>query len=210
MSAENLSAPELWAKTVEQVKLRVNHRSLWESLEKTSGIAIEDGIFIVGMNSRYLNESGHMQTSEHRNAIETTLSNLAGQPLRIRIIEGETAADWEATKQRDARVAVMRSTTYQKKDKESSAAQSWDAVYDQVAKTWSSLTARQLPQIRSRYITEMTNVVAQALESMPLTESDEHSQRLIARVIDRIAGNVEVPSAMIALEIDKARARRVQ
>jgi hypothetical protein len=210
MSAENLSAPELWAKTVEQVKLRVNHRSLWEALEKASGLAIEDGILIVGMNSRNLNESGHMQTSEHRNAIETTASSLAGQPLRIRIIEGETLADWEATKQRDARVAAMRTATYEKKDKESSAAQSWDAVYEQVAKSWSSLSARQLPQVRSKYITEMTNLVAYAMQNMPLSDSDEHSQRLIARVIDRIAGNVEAPSALIALEIDKARAARVQ
>jgi hypothetical protein len=210
MSAENLSAPEIWAKTVEQVKLRVNHRSLWETLEKTSGIAIEDGILIVGMNARNLNESGHMQTSEHRNAIETTASQLAGQPLRIRIIEGETPAEWEALKLRDAKVEAMRSASYQRKDKESGAAESWDAIYDQVAKAWSSLHGRQLPQVRSRYITQMVSSVAQAMDKMEPSETDEHSQRLIARVIDRIAGNVEVPSAMIALEIDRARSPGVQ
>jgi hypothetical protein len=207
MSSENLSAHDLWAKTVEQVKLRVNHRSLWETLEKTVGIAIEDGTMIVGMNARYLNEAGHMQTSEHRNVIETTLASFAGQPLKVRLIEGETLADWEATKQRDARVAAMRSATYERKDKESSTAQTWDSLYDRVSKSWSGLHGRQLPQIRSRYIAEMVKAVAQMMDSSQPEDSDEHAQRLIARVIDRIAGNVEVPSAIIALEIDRERAK---
>lgn len=202
----DMTVPEIWAKTVDQVKLLVNHRSLWESLEKTFGIAIEDGILIVGMNSRHLGESGHMLTSEHRNAIETTASSIAGQPLRIRIIEGETEADWAATKLRDERVAAMRSATYQKKDKESGATETWDAVYDLVAKSWSGLHGRQLPQVRSKYISAMVAAVVDAMEKIPPSDSDEHSQRLIARVIDRIAGNVEAPSALIALEIDRARA----
>jgi hypothetical protein len=208
MSAENLSAPQLWAKTVEQVKLRVNHRSLWETLEKTVGIAFDDGTLIVGMNARNFNEAGHMQTSEHRNAIESTASALAGKPLRIRVIEGETPAEWAATQQRDARVAAMRSATYQKKDKESTSSQSWDSVYDLVSKTWSGLHGRQLPQIRSRYIKEMVSAVATAMDELQPSDSDEHAQRLIARVIDRIAGNVESPSAMIAYEIDRMRAEK--
>jgi hypothetical protein len=205
MSAENLSAKEIWAQTVEQVKLRVSHRSLWESLEKAVGIAIEDGTLIVGMNPRHLNEAGHMQTSEHQNAIETAASRLAGQPLKLRVIEGETAADWEAAKVRDAKVAAMRATTYDRRDRQSESAQTWDAVYDRVAKTWSSLHGRQLPQIRSRYLAEMAEAIAEAMERLQPQDSDEHTQRLIARVIDRVAGNIEAPSSLVAYEIDRIR-----
>jgi hypothetical protein len=205
MPSENLSAQEIWAKTVEQVKLRVSHRSLWETLEKAVGIAIEDGILIVGMNARNFNEAGHMQTSEHRNAIETTASQLFGQPLKIRVIEGETLAEWEAAKVRDAKVAAMKATTYDRRDRESSTAQSWDGVYEHVAKSWSSLHARQLPQIRSRYLKEMATAVADAIDRFQPAETDEHAQRLIARIIDRIAGNIESPSALVAYEIDRIR-----
>ena len=208
MSAESLSAHDLWAKTVEQVKLRVNHRSLWESLEKTVGLAFDNGTIIVGMSTRYFNEAGQMQTSEHRNAIESTLSALAGRPITFRVIEGDTAADWAATQQRDARVAAMKSATFDKRDRESSSSQSWDAVYDLVTKKWSGLHGRQLPQIRSRYVKEMVEAMAEAMDNLQPSDSDEHAQRLIARVIDRIAGNVEVPSAVIAFEIDRARSDR--
>jgi hypothetical protein len=208
MSAENLSVPELWAKTVEQVKLRVNHRSLWETLEKAVGIAIDDGTLIVGMNARNFNEAGHMQTSEHRNAIESVLSKLAGRPLRFRVIEGETQAEWEATQAREVKVAAMRATTYDRRDKESSTAQSWDTIYDQVAKTWSSLSGRQLALIRSKYMAEMVTIVADAMDRLGTPEGDEHAQRLISRVIDRIAGNVEIPSTVVAYEIDRLRASR--
>lgn len=208
MSAEILSAPQLWAKTVEQVKLTVNHRSLWETLEKAVGIAIEDGILIVGMNARNFNEAGHMQTSEHRNAIETTASALAGQPLKIRVIEGDTPADWANTQVRDAKVAAMRTATYDRRDKEGAATQSWDHIYEHVAKSWSSLHGRQLPQIRSRYLKEMVGRIADELDRDPPRDSDEHAQRLIARVIDRVAGNVEVPSTVVAFEVDRARAAR--
>ena len=101
----------------------------------------------------------------------------------------------------------MRSATYERKDKESSTAQTWDSLYDLVTKNWSGLHGRQLPQVRSRYISQMVKAVAQLMDESQPSDSDEHAQRLIARVIDRIAGNVEVPSPMIALEIDRERAK---
>src|SRR5205823_6631864 len=117
MPADSPSAQDIWDETVPIIKDRVNHRSLWETLEKTVALAIEDDTFVVGLNARVFNQAGHLNVSEHRNAIETTISRLAGRPLNMRVIEGDTVEDWAITKKRDARVAAMREATFDKRDK---------------------------------------------------------------------------------------------
>jgi hypothetical protein len=210
MPSENLSAPEIWAKTVDQVKHRVNNRSLWEALEKAVGITIEDGILIVGMRAGFFSEAGHMTTSEHKNAIERAASELAGQPLRMRIIEGEAFDDWLFTKKRDERVAASREATYERRDREESATQSWDGLYEHAARAYSATQFRQLPQSKARYLTDMLYVLSDALAQLGNDELDEQNQRLMARVIDRVAGNAEVPSTMVAMELERLRAWQKQ
>src|SRR5512143_4076053 len=101
MTDQNLPTPELWAKTVDIVKHRVNSRSLWETLEKTVGIAVEEDQMIVGLPAVLFNLAGHLAVSEHRNAIEQALFELTHRRLRIRVIEGETLGDWVNVKDRD-------------------------------------------------------------------------------------------------------------
>jgi len=206
MTAENLSAPELWAKTVNVVKDRVNHRSLWEAMEKAVGITIENNILIIGLNPRFFNQAGHITVSEHRNAIETAATQLAGRPLRLRVIEGETPDDWAAIQQREARVAAMREATYERRDRQEAEAQSWDSVYDYVSRTYSTTPLRQLPQGKARYLKEALAYLCNAMEQLYPANPDENVERLLARVIDRIAHSADVPATLVALELDRLRA----
>jgi hypothetical protein len=41
-------------------------------------------------------------------------------------------------------------------------------------------------------------------------EPDEASERMLARVIDRVAGNAEVPATMVAMELERLRAWQKQ
>lgn len=208
--ASNLSASELWPKVVDRVKDRVNSRSLWETMEKTVGIAIENGTLIVGLNSRVFNEAGHMTTSEHRNAIESAASALAGTPLKLRIIEGDSLADWLATQKRDERVAALREATYARRDKQEAASQNWDQLYDYATRTYSQLAMRQLPQMKARYLTDMLYVLAEAMATLYPDNPDDNTERLFARVIDKVAANADVPPALVALELDRLRAWQKQ
>lgn len=208
MPAENLSAPELWAKTVPLVKDRVNHRSLWETLEKTVGITLEGDTLIIGLNPRFFNQAGHLTTSEHRNAIEAVISQLAGRPLRIRLIEGETLSDWKAVQDRDARVAAMREATYERRDRQEAEAQSWEGVYDYVARTYSSTPLRQLPQGKAHYLMDSLIYLRDAMEQIYPAHPDENTERLLARVIERIAQSADLPSTLVALELERLRAQK--
>src|SRR2546425_980675 len=112
MEAEVLSLPELWTKSVDQVKDRVNNRSFWEELES----------------------------------------------------------------------------------------QSWDALHDYLARTWSATKMRQLPQIKARFLTDMLYVVCDAMDKLYVEPADEQTERHLARIIDKVAGSAEVPPALVALE----------
>jgi hypothetical protein len=210
MTAANLPAPEIWAKTVDTVKHRVNHRSLWEAMEQTVAITIENDTMIIGLSARIFNLAGHLNVSEHRNAIERALSEHAGRPLKLRVIEGETLTDWENTKQREARVAAMREASYERRDREQAAAQSWDTLYDYVARAYSSAPYRQLPQGKARYMSEMLYAISDAMETLYPENADEFIERQLARVIDRVASSADVASTMVALELERLRAWRKQ
>jgi hypothetical protein len=208
MPAENLSAAEIWAKTVDLVKDRVNNLSLWEAMEKATGITMEGNTFIIGLASNIFNLAGHLTVSEHRNAIETALSQIMGCPMKARIIEGTTLEDWNDTKRREARVAAMRETTYERREQQEAAAQSWDAVYDYIARSYSATPLRQLPQFKARYLNEMVQVIHDAMDNLYPPHPDETTERLLARVIDRVATCADVPSTVVALELERLRKER--
>jgi hypothetical protein len=210
MTAQVPPASDLWSQTVDRVKDRTNNRSLWETMEKAVGIAVENGNLIVGLNARLFNEAGHLTTSEHRNAIELVASQLAGEPLKLRVIEGDTFADWENTKIRDARVTAMREETYVKRDRQAAASQGWDSMYEYVARAFSSVQYRQLPQSKARYLTDMLYVLADAMNQNYPDNPDEQTARMLARVLDRVAQYAEVPPTIVALELDRLRAWQKQ
>jgi len=210
MTASNLSASELWAKTVDRVKDRVNNRSLWETMEKAVGIVVEDGVFIVGLNARIFNEAGHLTTSEHRNAIEASASSFAGAPLKLRVIEGDTLADWVATKKNDVRIAAMREASFDRRDHMQADAQNWDMVYDYVTRTYSATPMRQLPQAKARYLSDMLYVLSDAMDQLYPEQPDETAERHLARLIDKVAQSCEIPSTILALELQRLRAWQKQ
>jgi hypothetical protein len=210
MTDSTLNPSDLWIQTVNLVKDRVNHRSLWEAMEQAVGIAIEQDTFIVGLNPRFFNQAGHLNVSAHKNAIENAVKDLTGRPLKVRIIEGDTIDDWNYTKQRDARIAAMREATYQRKDREEAEAQSWDTLIEYVAREYSNTPLRQLPQSRARFLTRMLYVVSDAMDTLYSENPDEAVERHLARVIDRIANVTDTPATIVALELDRLRAWRQQ
>jgi hypothetical protein len=206
MSDTALSVDQIWVKTVDTVKDRVSSMSLWETLEKSHAITIEDGVLIVGLNSRDFNHAGHLNISENRNAIEKAASFHAGRPLTMRVIEGENHDDWVFTKKRDERVAALKVENYARQDKQSDEAQSWDALLDKIAKSFSATQNRSLPQTKARFLTEMLYLITDAMETLYPDDRDESTERHLARILEKVAGCTSIPAPMVSLEIDRLRA----
>jgi hypothetical protein len=205
MPPENLPAAQLWTRTANAVKLRVNHRSFWEAVEKAVGVTVDGETFVAGLDAYDMNHASHMQTTEHKRAIEEVLREIAGTPLKFRLIEGTSIEDWEITKQSDMRVAAMRETTYKREDRDRVENSSWEALLEYVNRTYQSTPRRQLPQVRARYLTDMLYVLCDAMDTLYPDDPDENTERLLGRVIERVANVVEVPPTMVALELDRLR-----
>ena len=210
MPTENTSVLEIWAKTVDQIKLKINNISFWEALEHTVPIALEGDVLVIGLPPTAGSDAGHFARAEHRNAIDTAISQFAGRKISFRLIDGHTPADWEATKVRDQRAAALREDTYEKRDVESAQTQNWDVLYEYAARAYSSVQFRQLPQGKARYLTDMLYVMSDAVTQLSLDPTDELANRQLARTIDRVAHNADVPPTLVALELERLRAWQKQ
>jgi hypothetical protein len=203
MTDPSPSPSALWKQASDQVKDRVTHMSLWLTMEQAVGLVIEDDTLILALPSRSINRASYLLSPEHRNAIEKALSRSAGRAMAFRVIEGESVADWEIVKKREDRVRAMREAAYDRDDRKVERAQSWDEVVEGAARAWSACNLRALPQTKARYVRAMANVIVEAIERLCPSGPDEASERLIAKVIDRVATNADVAPTVVALEIER-------
>lgn len=210
MSAQNQSLPDLWAKTVDMVKDRINNRSLWETLEQSKAITIENDKLIIGLRSDIINLAGHLKHADHRNTIENIVSHLAGKRLSIHIIDGDTMDDWHIAQQRDARVVAMHAAEHSRNDRKMEDTQSWDGVYEYITRTYATTSLRSLPQVKARFMSDMLYALSDVMDQLYPENPDENTERLLAKAINKIADNVEVPGALVALELERLRAWKKQ
>lgn len=202
-----LSVREIWAQGVDRMKDKIVLPSMWEALDHVVPITIENGEFVVGLPSQRFSLSGHLRNPGYRRTIEIILSELAGEDVQLRIIEGTTLADWERTKQREALAAASREQEYAQRRKQEEVEQSWDILYDHIVRTYSEQPYRQLPQGKATYLQKALQMVSDAMDELYPNngEVDDLTERNLARVIDRIANNIGAPPAMVAYELFRLR-----
>lgn len=195
----------LWANCVERLKDRINNRSFWEALENCRPITIENDVLVLGMEEAKYNLATYIQQPGNMQATLEVVQTLFNQPLKIRIIEGTTLADWEATKERDARVAAMHQAHTERHIAQAATIEGWDGVYEYIARLYVQTPLRALPQGKARYLSDALYVLAEAMDRLYPEEPDEMTERSLARILDRIASAADVPAALVAFELERLR-----
>ncbi|HLK60349.1 MAG TPA: hypothetical protein VKU00_27560, partial [Chthonomonadaceae bacterium] len=199
---------------VERLKDRVNSRSFWEAVESTHPITIENDTLVVGLDTMDINRASHIQHSAHAHTVQQVLEEVFHQPLELRLIEGTTLADWEATKEREARMAEMREAsqmrpgTAARPQAPAGYTDPWEALAEQVTRLYSQVPNRALPQNKARYANEALYTLVEAMDTLYPDDPDDIAERGLARVLERIAGNSEIPAPMLAFELERLRAWR--
>ena len=208
--ANQLDINALWEKVTDTVKQKVIHPTLWRTLELAVPIIIEDNFFVVGFTPSDYNMSGHLTVPEHRNAIESALEAYNGTRLFLRVIEGQTAADWRNVKVKEADADRLADAKQKKRERESAITKTWEGLYEQVGRGYANLPLRQLPQARARFIESVIEDISDAMDDLiPRGDKvDELTERSLARVIDRAGSLTDVPPALIALELKRFRERK--
>lgn len=201
------SLPILWANCVNQLKDRVNNRSFWEALEHTRAITIESGTLVLGIEVEEYNHASVITQVSVLHTVQEVVRQLFGQSLNVRIIEGTGLADWDAAKVQDASVAALKVAAPIARAAPVGGS-GWDSVTDQLSRLYAQAPFRALPQGKARYANEALYLLVEAMDTLYPNDTDEQTERSLARILDRIANASEIPAAVLAFELERLRAWR--
>ena len=93
---------EIWANAFDIVRRGLAVPTVWLAMQTARPLTIDGNYFIAGLPLQEQYLASHLQDHEATNAIEEALRAVTGRILALRLITGETPADWEAQKARDA------------------------------------------------------------------------------------------------------------
>jgi len=198
----------LWSNCVERLKDRVNNRSFWAALEQAQPITVENDFLIIGLDPENFNRASHLQQVTNMHAITEVAQELFNQPLQVRVIEGTTLQDWEAMKEKDARILAMKQAGTTKAMSVDRQMTGWDGLYEQVARLYMQAPSRSLPQGKARYAIEALNAVAEAMDTLYGDNPDDTAERSLGRTLERIGNSSDIPPSVLAFELERLRAWR--
>jgi hypothetical protein len=191
-------AQRLWRGALEKVKVRLVLPGVWRAMEAARPLVVEGDLLVLGFPASVAHEGGLLRDSKNSNVIERALEEEAGRPLRMRLIEGDTVEDWRAYQRRDAEAAALQKAAQERRHRDSSVEQGWDAVGERLIRRYAEMPMRQLPQIQALYLEEAVAVLTEAARRLLGENASEVDHRSFARVLDKVADRAQVPAALVA------------
>lgn len=197
---------QIWLQAAEKVKDRVIAPTLYRALELPVGITIDGDEFILGFANQDLPMAGHLRSAQHRAIIDQCVSEVLKRKVRVKIIEGTTLEDYEQYKQQAQARAATQTTVSAKREKERQIIAAWDEVGEQITRLYARLQLRSLPQSRAEFMWDAFKIINDAVNRMNYDENaEEIEKRALARVFEKFATVVEIPSPMLAFEFFRLR-----
>lgn len=193
---------EIWKEALPKVKQGVTGVGVWTALNTSVAIALEDGVFVLGLPYESSNLAGHLKVPQTSRLIEATVGKIAGSPVKVRVIQGTVAEEWERVKRRDQESERLQQQATQKDQKKLQARSSWDGVYEQLGRTYASLVSKSLPQNQARFLADAVKLLAEARQANSVR--DELNERNFARCIERVAQFCELPGSLVAMQVLEA------
>lgn len=190
---------EVWKEALPVVKQSVTGVGVWAALNAAKPLAIEDGVFVLGLDHRDVELAGHLRLPQTKNLIEATVARLLGSPVTVRVIDGPSVEDWETTKRRDAEAKRLQEQALAKAKATLESRSSWDSTYEHLARLYAQTANKSLPQNRARFYHDAVKLVAEARRQQD--SRDEQTERNFARCIERVSQYSEVPSAIVAMHV---------
>jgi len=185
-----------------EVRKGVTGVGVWAALNACRAVAVEDGVLIIGLPHEDSELSGHLRVPSTKRLIEDLTARAYGKPIQVRVIDGITQADWETAKRRDSESRRLQEQAMAKAKAEAASRSSWDAIYEQVGRSFASMPNKSLPQNRAKYLEESIRVMAEAKKGYG--QMDDLAERTFARCLERVAQYSEVPSTVVAQRVLQA------
>ena len=93
---------EIWNRAFEAVRREVAVPTVWLAMQAARPLTIDGNYFVVALSAQEEYLASHLQEYQATIAIEEALRAITGRILAFRLITGESLADWEAQKTREA------------------------------------------------------------------------------------------------------------
>ena len=93
---------EIWNSAFDIVRRELSVPTVWLAMQAARPLTIDGNYFIAALPLQEGYLAGHLQDNQATTAIEEALRTITGRILAFRLIIGETPADWEAVKAREA------------------------------------------------------------------------------------------------------------
>lgn len=176
-----------------------------DAMEAIVPIALDDDTFVCGLSPRDYPLAINLVPDQVRNTIEGILRQAAGRYIRLEVIEGTSPDDWDEIKERRKRAQeAVIAMAEQQVD-----LQHYEDILNQiVAEIRQRITVsrdRMLPQVRAELMLDVIPSLADAEEMLFPDRQAHDSRRAMGRVIDRIAGVLEITPMMLAIEVERYR-----
>jgi len=226
MEPSELGPSEIWAQVFEIVRRDLASPMVWLAMQATKPLAIDGSFFVVGLPGHESYLAGHLQDNQAERAIEDALRVVTGRILAFRLISGDSLADWDAQKARDAGQgqddwgvvagAAELPPAFFRSD---STPPPVDSAERTVSPTWEKLSERlnhgyktapyiKYPHGQAQYVLSAIKLISDTIDvQMPPAGKprDDAQERALAKVIERLSGIVNLDSMFLALELFRYR-----
>ena len=199
-------AHKAWLVAAEKVKDRVIAPTLYRALEVAVGITLEGDQFVLGFSNPDYPMAGHLRSAQHNAIIVQSISEVLKKSVRLLIIEGATLADYENYKALQAMSEAESATMSERRARERAAELAWEETAEKITRGYARLRLRNLAQSKGKFIREALVTINDAVNRLGYVQgADELQERALARVFEKLATAIEVPSALLAYEFFKLR-----
>jgi hypothetical protein len=176
-----------------------------EALQAVVPIVLDEDTFVVGLSSRDYPLSGHLLAENVRNTIENILRQASRRYIRFEVIEGSTIEEWGEVKRRRARAQEAVIAMAEQKVEEHHYEDVLNQIIGEIRQRITSRRDRGLPQVRAQIMLDVVPSLGDATEMLFHDPDTHEARRIMARAIDRVAGFLDVPAVILAIEVERYR-----
>jgi len=199
---------EAWRKVVETIKDGPVNVPLWEALEACVPLALEEDRLYLGLDSRDVHRAPTLQTPTAAAALENVTAKVLGQRVRLVVFPGTDERALEAEREREAaRAEAARGREAAPRAR--AGAKDWEWLVGELQARYNAIPDKGLPWKLVEYMNDALKLVLEVETGMRAAgEEPRVSDRGLARALNRIAANVEMPLTVVAMEWVRLRGNR--
>jgi hypothetical protein len=201
---------KLWQRVNERLRKGPVNRGLWDAAAAARPLTIHEGTLIVAVATREKRLAGYLETAANRAMVQQIMEELAGQPLALRVIEGESMEDWHRVLEIDRLVEERERAEFEVREARRDSTGIWDHLNETLVRMFTGGRLRRPPS-------ELARMLARALPLIHAADyrvrredpgGEETHDKQLNRVFEKVGLWCDMPPVVVALEYLRYRSTR--